>query len=250
MHSRATPESRTQRTQHQASPMDSSSGASDDETETTVFKPNSAATSVRRLSVQSREHRDQSIAACLPSELILEIFKFLSSARDLHSTLLTCQSWCECSVEMLWYKPSLYQPPALLKLLATLRRDFLTFEYALFIRRLNLSYVSEQVADAILLKLQSCRKLERITLVNCKRVSDRGLCDILARNTGLIALDLSNLELVTDLSILVAASRNKALQGLNLSGCLNITDDAVVNIATSCLHLRRVRLDNSPTYIH
>lgn len=219
----------------------SSAAASDDDNWVGAFAPACTATSVRRLSVDSRVEGDQSTAATLPSELILEIFQSLTSTRDLHSTLLTCRSWCECSVQMLWHKPSIYTPPSLLKLLETMRMGHLTFEYALFIRRLSLSYVYEQVADSILLSLQCCRKLERITLVNCRRVTDRGLCDVLTRNPGLIALDLTNLELITDLSILVASSRNKLLQGLNLSGCSKITDDSITNIAKGCPQLRRVR---------
>lgn len=182
----------------------------------------------------------QSVAGTLPTELLLEIFKFLSCARDLHATLLTCKLWSACCVEMLWYKPILYTPPALLKLLSTLRKDNTAYSYPVFVRRFNLSYLADQIADSVLLQLQSCRRIERLTLVNCRRITDRGLCDILSRNNGLVALDVTNLELITDLSILVAASRNKQLQGLNLTGCLRITDDAVTNIAIHCEQLRRV----------
>lgn len=220
----------------------SSSSISDEETWlSSGFNPRDTVVVKRRLSSEITEHRSQSLAACLPSELILEIFKLLSSPKDLYSTLLTCQSWCACTVELLWYKPILYTAPSLLRLLSTLKKEDLTFEYPTFIRRLNLSYLTEQISDSILLKLQPCRKLERLTLGNCRRVSDRGLCDILSRNSGLIALDLSNVEEITDLPILVAASRNKELQGLNLTGCVKITDDAIVSIAASCQHLRRVR---------
>lgn len=223
--------------------VDSSSTTSDDETcDNVPFKPASAATSARRLSIESRENNAQSTAACLPSELLLEIFKFLPSANDLYSTLLTCQSWCECSVEMLWYKPMLYRKSALDKLISAIWRPAMTFEYSMFIRRLNLSYLVDHIDDNTLLKLHSCRNLERVTLSNCTKVTDRGLCDVLARNKGLVALDVTNLDFITDLSVLVAASRNKSLQGLNLSGCTKITDDAVTNIATSCKYLRRVSI--------
>lgn len=221
-----------------------SSSASEDEAFPIATESTSLALSRRRLSSETGYIENQSIAARLPPELILEILNYLSSTQDLHSALLTCRLWSECSVEMLWYKPVLYTPPALLKMLSTIRRESMTYEYPTFIRRLNLSYLADQISDAILLKLQPCRRLERLTLVNCKRVTDRGLCDIISRNSGLIALDVTNLDGITDLSILVAASRNKHLQGLNLSGCLKITDDAVTSIAHSCPSLRRVSFSN------
>lgn len=221
--------------------VENSSISSEDECwDRATFSLQRTATSIRRNSVETLEARQEVGATQLPHELILEIFKFLPTTRDLYSTLLTCQTWCACSVEMLWYKPVLYSATSLVKLLATLRKDDHTFEYPNFIRRLNLSYLADQVSDALILKMQSCRRLERLTLVNCKRVTDRGLCDILSRNNGLIALDVSNLELITDLPVLVAASRNKELQGLNLAGCISITDDAIISIASSCKNLRRV----------
>lgn len=217
-----------------------SSSASEDDAFNLSTEPATMTVSRRRLSSEVDQIPNQSIAARLPSELILEILKYLLSTQDLHATLLTCRLWSECSVEMLWYKPILYTPPALLKMLSTIRKESMTYEYPTFVRRLNLSYLADQISDAILLKLQPCRRLERLTLVNCKRVTDRGLCDIISRNVGLIALDVTNLDAITDLSVLVAASRNKNLQGLNLSGCLKITDDAITSIAVSCPSLRRV----------
>lgn len=224
------------------SPVDDSSTASDeDDWSNSPFDVASTPITARRLSTESRIERDQSIAARLPSELLLEIFKFLPAMSDIHATLLTCRSWCECSVETLWYKPSMYTATAFSKFLKTLKRNDLTFEYALFVRRLNLSYIPDEVTDAALYSLRVCQKLERMTLVHCNAITDRGLCDVLCQNTGLIALDLSNLDLITDLSVLVIASRNRALQGLNLSGCNKVTDDAVISIAKNCRHLRRVR---------
>ena len=223
---------------------DSSSATSDDDSwhpSASVIKAFEPASAMRRMSLDAR---DQSIAATLPSELILEIFKFLHTAKDLHSCLLTCQTWCACSVEMLWYKPQLYTAPSMIKFLPIIRKEGLSFDYPSFIRRLNLSYLCEQIADAILMKLQRCKRLERLTLLGCKRVTDRGLADILSHNTGLIALDISGLDQVTDLSVLVAASRNKNLQGLNLTDCRNITDDAIVEIAQQCRNLRRIKLNN------
>ena len=96
---------------------------------------------MRRTSADTIKPAQQSIAASIPSELILEILKLLQNPKDLYAAMLTCQSWCVCSVELLWYKPILYTAPALIKLLPVLRRDGITFDYPSFIRRLNLSYL-------------------------------------------------------------------------------------------------------------
>jgi F-box and leucine-rich repeat protein GRR1 len=141
---------------------------------------------------------------------------------------------------MLWYKPFLYHTPALIKLLKTLRKPVAAFDYARFLRRINLSFLPEHVADAILLNLSSCRNLERLTLTGCARVTDRGLCDVISRNTGLVALDVHGLSEITDLSILCLARRAANLQGLNLTRCVKIRDDAIMTIAASCANLRRV----------
>ncbi|CAG8844275.1 28502_t:CDS:1, partial [Racocetra persica] len=44
-------------------------------------------------------------AATIPSELILQIFKYVTSTADLKSCILVCKSWCRCGVELLWHKP-------------------------------------------------------------------------------------------------------------------------------------------------
>lgn len=222
---------------------DSSSGISEEDhwvSQKGTFMPYEAAMSIHRMSLETHVLVPQSIAANLPYELLLEIFKFLPTMKDLHSTLLTCHSWCACSVELLWYKPLLLSAPAMIKFLPVIRREGLTFDYPAFIRRLNLSYLSDQIADAILMKLQRCNRLERLTLVGCHRVTDRGLCDVLSKNTGIIALDVSGVEEISDLSILVVASRHRNLQGLNLTDCKKITDDAITNVAKNCPNLRRV----------
>lgn len=222
---------------------DSSSGVSEEDTwvsQNSTFMPHEAAMSIHRMSLETHVLVPQSIAANLPYELLLEIFKFLPSMKDLHSTLLTCQSWCACSVELLWYKPLLLTAPAMIRFLPIIRREGLTFDYPAFIRRLNLSYLSDQISDAILKKLQRCNRLERLTLVGCHRVTDRGLCDVLSKNTGIIALDVSGVEEISDLSVLVVASRHRNIQGLNLTDCKKITDEAIINVANKCPNLRRV----------
>jgi len=62
-------------------------------------------------------------AATIPSELILQIFKYVTSTADLKSCILVCKSWCRCGVELLWHKPVFTGYASLIKLLVTLSRN-------------------------------------------------------------------------------------------------------------------------------
>ncbi|CAG8788180.1 11931_t:CDS:1, partial [Acaulospora morrowiae] len=73
-------------------------------------------------------------AATIPSELILQIFKYVTSTTDLKSCILVCKSWCRCGVELLWHKPVLNVNASFFKLLWTLSRPTQTFQYSLLIR--------------------------------------------------------------------------------------------------------------------
>ncbi|KTW31503.1 hypothetical protein T552_00145 [Pneumocystis carinii B80] len=190
-----------------------------------------------------RGKRVVSAAERLPSELILAIFKYISSGSDMQSCLLVCWSWCYCSVESLWYRPFLYQSSNLIKFCNTLCRKNLSFNYAQLIRRLNLSYVCDYVSDQYLSKLDKCTRLERLTLIGCKRITDKGIHDILSKNPNLLALDFTGLELITNKTLFCIAKYLKNLQGLNLTNCKNITDESIIAIANSCSNLRRIKLN-------
>ncbi|RUS29403.1 hypothetical protein BC938DRAFT_480708, partial [Jimgerdemannia flammicorona] len=190
------------------------------------------------------------VAQTIPSELILHIFKYVTTTRDLRNCLLACRAWCHCGVELFWHKPVFYNPYPLVRMICVLGLVNPTFPYALFVRRLNLSNLSEDVSDSILARLAGCERLERITLAGCRKLTDSGLCKLLEGGTvvqtvvgddnatppnstttiaipqgalvpgcgaTLIAMDLSDLTELTDVAILAIAERCPRLQGLNLS---------------------------------
>ncbi|CAG8825499.1 21896_t:CDS:1, partial [Dentiscutata erythropus] len=128
-------------------------------------------------------------AATIPSELIFQIFKYVTSTTDLKSCILVCKSWCRCGVEQLWHKPVFTSNQSLFKLLFTLSRGSQTFPYSFLIRRLNFSFLGENITDQILSRLSSCERLERLTLGGCIRITDTGLLRLLEKADGLIALD-------------------------------------------------------------
>ncbi|CAG8453113.1 8878_t:CDS:2 [Ambispora gerdemannii] len=180
-------------------------------------------------------------AATIPSELILHIFKFITSTSDLKSCILVCKSWCSCGVEILWHKP-VFSGNALVKLLITISRPTQTFPYALLIRRLNFSFLGENVSDAILSRLNGCERLERLTLGGCKRLTDIGLIGLINKAEGLVALDVSDIMNLTDAVVELVGQRCRRLQGLNVSLCKKITDTGVIAVASRCRSLRRIKL--------
>lgn len=179
-------------------------------------------------------------AATIPSELIIQIFKYVTSTADLKSCILVCKSWCRCGVEQLWHKPVFTGYPSLLKLLYTLSRSTQTFPYSLLIRRLNFSFLGENINDKLLARLSSCERLERLTLGGCREITDTGLLRLLEKAEGLIALDVSEIVNLTDAVIDLVGERCRRLQGLNVSSCKKVTDKGIISVASRCKSLRRV----------
>lgn len=118
-----------------------------------------------------------------------------------------------------------------------------TFNYASFIRRLNLGNIADAMSDHSFFRLRTCARLERLTLQGCLKLSDSTLAAVLGDGNmpELVALDLTNVKLVTDRTVAALARGCPRLQGLNLSGCRLVTDEGVVAIAEGCRLLRRVR---------
>lgn len=237
------------------SPAQSISSVSDvednDYNKSTFFAPSDAiATSPAQWS--SRLHLlpnasaviTDSPARRLPPEILIHILKHLHSARDIYSALLVSRAWCECSVELLWYRPSISRLSVLVKMLRILAQDDQTFLYSQFIRRLNFLYLASELTDAFFSRLAACTRLERLTLINCSSVTDDGLSKVLPCFPNLVALDLTGVSDVTDKSIVALASSTERLQGINLTGCKKLTDKAILALAARCRLLRRVKLSN------
>lgn len=184
-------------------------------------------------------------AAHLPYEILIQIFRQIASPKDLFSCLSVCKSWLHCSVDFLWYRPVFAaDSDSLIKLLITLTRPNQTFPYSLMIKRLNLTLVSNIVTDHMLQKLIGCKNLERLTLSNCKGLSDVRMAEMITNCADLIAIDLSEIANVSSKTLNAIANTCHRLQGLNLSNCINITDEPMSLIAKNCSHLRRVGFRN------
>ena len=183
-----------------------------------------------------------SIANYLPHEILIQIFRKLTTKEDQHSVLLVSRAWCQCSVELLWHKLSVSNLQSLLKMMHIITRKDQTFAYATFIRRLNFSAHSTGMTDEIFVRLAPCIRLERLTLSGCSLLTDSSLITVFSACPGLVAVDLSGVTEVTDASIKALASTTVKLQGINLSRCKLITDEGVLAVARSAPMLRRIKL--------
>ena len=184
----------------------------------------------------------QTHASRLSPGILMNIIKYLSSPGDIHNALLVSRSWCECSVELLWYRPSIPDVNNLIKIMQVLSREEPAFAYAQFIRRLNFTSVGSDMSDGIFNQLTPCTRLERLTLVGCSKLSD----DVIARTVpcfpNLIVIDLAGVENVTDRTVFTLADRCRKLRGVSLLGCRRLTSSSVCTLADECPTLRRIKL--------
>lgn len=182
------------------------------------------------------------IANFIPHEILVHIFKKLTSKEDQHSALLVSRAWCQCSVELLWHKLSVNTLAALLQMMHIIARKDQTFPYAAFIRRLNFSVHASGMTDEIFVRLAPCVRLERLTLGNCALLTDVSLCVVFAACPALIAVDLNGVPEVTDDAIITLANTTTKLQGINLTKCARITDAGLLALADHAPLLRRIKL--------
>lgn len=178
----------------------------------------------------------------LPTEIVIHALRYLHSARDLYRCMLVCRTWCECSVELLWHKPSIVTVPTLVKMMRVLSSEDQAFTYARFVRRLNFLFLGSALTDVLFARVAQCVRLERLTLVGCAALSDDAMHRAFKWFPSLVAVDLTGVADASDRSIVALAAASRRLQGINLTGCRRVTDKGVLALARHCPLLRRVKL--------
>ncbi|KAI4628826.1 uncharacterized protein J4E88_000679 [Alternaria novae-zelandiae] len=179
----------------------------------------------------------------LPAELMIAVFAKLSSPADLKNCMLVSKTWAGNSVGLLWHRPSTNKWSNVKSVIKTVQTVNSFFDYSSLIKRLNLSALGGEVSDGTLKPLSSCKRVERLTLTNCSRLSDFSLEAMLEENRYILALDVTNVESITDKSMLALAKHAVRLQGLNITNCKKITDDSLEEVAKNCRHLKRLKLN-------
>lgn len=187
-----------------------------------------------------REYRLSPVSR-LPPELLITIFSKLgSSTTDLKNCMLVSKTWARNSVDLLWHRPLCNDWKHLLNVVASVRKPDAFFAYYDLVKRLNLSQIHDQISDGTVQPFINCKRIERLTLTNCKRLTDSGVSALIKGNRSLLALDISFLESITDHTLLVVAENCVRLQGLNITGCFRVTDDSLVPVSENCRHVKRV----------
>ncbi|KDR83946.1 hypothetical protein GALMADRAFT_236454 [Galerina marginata CBS 339.88] len=178
----------------------------------------------------------------IPPEIMIQIFKHLHSSRDLFIAMRVSRTWCQCSVELLWHKPSFPKYDTIHKMADLLRKESQIFTYSSFIRRLNFLNHGSDLSDELISDFARCDRLERLTLIACKHITGEALAKILPSFSHLVAIDLTGVVNTSSDAIVGLATVATRLQGINLSGCDKVTDTGILALAKSCPLLRRVKL--------
>ncbi|QIW94887.1 hypothetical protein AMS68_000405 [Peltaster fructicola] len=179
----------------------------------------------------------------LPAELLIHIFSRLSETSDLASCLLVSREWARNSVALLWHRPTMSGDERLHKIMRTINKAGKMFEYQDLVKRFNMSTSHATISDGILYAMRDCKRIERLTLTSCSKLSDRGLVSLLNRNRSLLALDIHAVDQVTDETMLTVAHWCMRLQGLNVSGCKKLTDASIQAVARNCRQLKRLKFN-------
>ena len=180
----------------------------------------------------------------LPAELLIAIFSRLTSPRDLQMCMLVSKEWARNSVGLLWHRPAMNKWESIHSVVQSIRKGKKFFAYQDLVKRLNMSTLASQVSDGTLLGMADCKRIERLTLTNCSKLTDMSLQPLIEDNRSLLALDVTGLDQLTDRTTMSVADNCLRLQGLNVTGCRKLTDASIGAIAKSCRHLKRLKFNN------
>lgn len=221
--------------------------AVDDDTDFFMVQANDSQSSLGVGTLREPNHeRQASISPILrlPPELLISVFTKLSSPADMLSCMLVSQNWAANCVAILWHRPLCNNWDNLLKVVSSVRKPDSFFPYYDLVKRLNLSTLSEKISDGTVLPFVQCNRIERLTLTNCSKLTDKGVSDLVSGNRHLQALDVTEMRSLTDHTLFTVSEHCPRLQGLNITGCKMITDDSLIAVSERCRQIKRVRFSS------
>ncbi|KAI9794564.1 MAG: SCF ubiquitin ligase complex subunit [Peltula sp. TS41687] len=179
----------------------------------------------------------------LPPEILITIFSKLGSTAELRTCMLVSKRWAKNSVDLLWQRPLCNNWKNLLNVVHSVRKAHAYFAYYDLVKRLNLTSLAADVSDGTIMPLAVCKRVERLTLTQCTKLTDTGVKALLEGNRNLLALDFAGLEHITDYTLLAVADNCSRLQGLNISACKLVTDKSLCALSENCKALKRMKLN-------
>jgi F-box and leucine-rich repeat protein GRR1 len=220
----------------------------DEDNDSIMQLPNDSQSSIADSNIDQQDAFDREMeeicrvspVSRLPAELMIQIFQKLPRASDLLNCMLVSRSWARNSVGLLWHRPTttVWQP--LQRVVTTLRSRDTAFDYYRLVKRLNLAQLDVQVSDGVLLPFDNCKRIERLTLTKCSKLTDLSICKVIEGNSSLMALDITNVVHATDKVMEAVANNCYRLQGLNITHCWHITSEGLENVARRCRYIKRV----------
>lgn len=190
-------------------------------------------------SERERQYRISPISR-LPPELLITVFAKLSSSVDLRSCMLVSKTWARNSAEMLWHRPLCNTWQNLANVTSSIQKHDGYFHYNALVKRLNLSNLNDEINDGSVQPFMLCKRIERLTLTGCTRLTDSGVCSLIHGSKSLLALDITGLDAITDHTLKAVGENCGRLQGLNITDCSKVTDESLVAVARNCHFLKRV----------
>ncbi|KAI9679878.1 MAG: SCF ubiquitin ligase complex subunit [Caeruleum heppii] len=237
--------------QSESSSSSSPERAEDEDTDFFTSQANDSQSSIgistfRDMTVSPSAERQRYIfpVSRLPPELLITVFARLSSPADLKNCMLVSKTWAKNSVDLLWHRPLCNTWQNLLNVAHSVKKTDSYFAYYDLVKRLNLSTFGDEVSDGTVTPLAVCKRVERLTLTNCTKLSDFGVTSLVNGNRSLLALDISGLDLISDHTLLTVADNCTRLQGLNITGCKQVTDQSLIAVSERCRSIKRLKLND------
>lgn len=180
----------------------------------------------------------------LPAELLIAIFSRLNNPADLQRCMLVNKEWARNSVGLLWHRPAMNKWECIHSVVRSIRTPNKFFAYQDLVKRLNMSTLASAVSDGTLLGMADCKRIERLTLTNCGKLTDLSIQPLVDGNRSLLALDVTGLDQLTDRTMMTVADHCLRLQGLNVTSCKKLTDASIAAVARNCRHLKRLKFNS------
>lgn len=183
----------------------------------------------------------------LPPEILKLVFSFFKERLELVSLLTVCKYWARLLVELIWFRPKLQSEAAYRGIQKVLDADPAStfFNYRLYVRRLNVCFILNFAEDSFLEKFQNCPNLERLTLVNCSKLTGSAIAKVLRNCTKLQSVDMSGIKCVTDEILDALATNCPRLQGIYAPDAGAVSNAAIIRLFRACPYLKRIKLTKS-----
>ncbi|ODQ80628.1 hypothetical protein BABINDRAFT_160881 [Babjeviella inositovora NRRL Y-12698] len=190
----------------------------------------------------------------LPTEILLLVFQYVGKAKsDWIRILPVCRYWSTLLLELIWFRPIVQGENAyrgIKHVMTNLKQNpqqRTTNDYRQWIKRLNLSFIIQYAKDDFLDLFEGCSNLERLTLVNCSKLTSPSIIRTLGGCTRLQSIDMTgiNPDHINDALFTTLAENCPRLQGLYAPGCVSVSEKAIIKLIDSCPLLKRIKLSEN-----